>query len=256
MEAYSGFAQVYDTFMDNIPYDKWSQYLVELLKENGVEEGLVVDLGCGTGTITRYLEKAGYDMIGIDNSEEMLGIAREKSPNSILYLLQDMRSFELYGTVKAAVSICDSINYIMSEEELLQVFELVNNYLDPGGIFIFDINTEYKYHAILADNTIAENREDKSFIWDNYYYEDEMVNEYDLTIYVKNEKEDNSYIRYDETHYQRAYTLDTIQYLLKKAGMEYIAAYDAFSKEEPNPESERIYIIAKETRQEKKMYIE
>lgn len=256
MEAYSGFAQVYDTFMDNIPYEEWSRYLVALLKENGVEEGLVVDLGCGTGIITRYLEKAGYDMIGIDNSQEMLSIAREKSPNSILYLLQDMRNFELYGTVKAAISICDSINYIMSEEELLQVFELVNNYLDPGGIFIFDINTEYKYQAILADNTIAENREDKSFIWDNYYYEDEMVNEYDLTIYVKNEKEDNLYIRYDETHYQKAYTLDTIQSLLKRAGMEYITAYHAFSKEKPNKESERIYIIAKETRQEKKMYIE
>lgn len=256
MEAYSGFAQVYDTFMDNIPYEEWSRYLVALLKENGVEEGLVVDLGCGTGIITRYLEKAGYDMIGIDNSQEMLSIAREKSPNSILYLLQDMRNFELYGTVKAAISICDSINYIMSEEELLQVFELVNNYLDPGGIFIFDINTEYKYQAILADNTIAENREDKSFIWDNYYYKDEMVNEYDLTIYVKNEKKDNLYIRYDETHYQKAYTLDTIQSLLKRAGMEYITAYHAFSKEKPNKESERIYIIAKETRQEKKMYIE
>lgn len=260
MESYTGFAQVYDTFMDNIPYDAWSNYLIELLKEYGVKEGLVADLGCGTGNITKELAKQGYDMIGIDNSQEMLSIAMEKGKEeqkgSILYLLQDMRDFELYGTVAAVVSICDSMNYITSEEDLSTVFRLVNNYLDPGGVFIFDMNTEYKYKHILADNTIAENREDCSFIWDNYYYEDERINEYELTIYVREDEGDNRFRRFDETHYQMAYSLDTVIRLLTEAGLEYVIAYDAFTHNAPKSTSERIYIVAREGRQANKMYLE
>lgn len=268
MEAYTGFAQVYDTFMDNIPYDQWSKYLIKLLNKYQVNDGLVLDLGCGTGNITEQLALQGYDMIGIDNSEEMLSIAMEKrmdyeekqnesdKRSSILYLLQDMREFELYGTVGAVVSICDSMNYIMSEEELLEVFHLVNNYLDPKGLFIFDMNTEYKYRTILANNTIAENREDSSFIWDNYYYEDEMVNEYDLTIYVRDDEDDTIFRRYDETHYQKAYTLETVKRLLDEAGMEFVDAFDAFTDHEPTKTSERMYIVAREKRQAEKLYIE
>lgn len=132
MDAYTSFAAVYDTFMDNIPYEEWKSYLEELLKEYGVQDGLVLDLGCGTGTMTELLAADGYDMIGVDNSEEMLEIAREKqikSGHEILYLLQDMREFELYGTVGAVFSICDSLNYITEPEELKQVFRWVNNYL-------------------------------------------------------------------------------------------------------------------------------
>ena len=171
MDAYTSFAAVYDTFMDNIPYEEWKAYLEELLTEYHVQDGLVLDLGCGTGTMTELLAADGYDMIGVDNSEEMLEIARDKqiqSGHGILYLLQDMREFELYGTVRAVFSICDSLNYITDPQELKQVFRLVNNYLDPGGIFIFDFNTEYKYREVLGDQTIAESREECSFIWDNY----------------------------------------------------------------------------------------
>ena len=146
MQAYTGFAAVYDTFMDNIPYEEWCEYLTGLLKEQGVTEGVLLDLGCGTGSLTELLADAGYDMIGVDNSEEMLELALEKKEQSgkdILYLCQDMREFELYGTVAAVVSICDCMNYILEPEDLTEVFRLVNNYLDPGGVFIFDMNTEY-----------------------------------------------------------------------------------------------------------------
>lgn len=248
MEAYTNLAAVYDTFMDNIPYEEWGDYLKELLKKNQVEEGLVLDLGCGTGTMTEILAEAGYDMIGVDNSEDMLEIAmekKEKSGHDILYLLQDMREFELYGTVKAVVSICDSVNYITEEEELLEVFRLVNNYLDPKGIFIFDFNTEYKYREILGDSTIAENREECSFIWENYYYEEERINEYELSLFIREEDSD-LYRKYEETHFQKAYDLPVIQRLIEESGLEYIAAYDAFSHNAPTEESERIYIIARE----------
>lgn len=254
MDAYTSFAQVYDEFMDNIPYDKWVKYLKGLLHEYGTDSGIILDMGCGTGSVTRRLADSGYDMIGIDNSQEMLSIAMEKDAGSnILYLLQDMREFELYGTVHAVVSICDSMNYITSEDELLEVFKLVNNYLDKNGLFIFDMNTVYKYSTILADNTIAENRDKESFIWENYYYEDEMINEYDLTIFIGND-DNNLYRKYTETHFQKAYTLDTVKKLLKEAGMEFVTAYDAFTHDEVKPDSERMYIIAREGYQSNKTY--
>jgi SAM-dependent methyltransferase len=246
METYSDFAQVYDMYMDNVPYEEWAEYIVSLLEEYGIKDGLILDLGCGTGSLTELLANRGYDMIGIDNSEEMLNVALEKrveSGNDILYLNQDMREFELYGTVRAVVSICDSINYIIDEEELLGVFKLVNNYLDKGGYFIFDLNTVYKYKEI-GDSVIAENRPEGSFIWENTFYEDEHINEYDLTLYIKDES--GKYDRFTERHLQRAYTLEEITRLIEKSGLELVASYDAFTRELINEESERIYIIARE----------
>ena len=155
-----------------------------------------------------------------------------------------MREFELYGTMRAAVSICDSMNYILEEDDLLRVFSLVNNYLDPGGIFIFDLNTVYKYQEILGEQTIAEDREECSFIWDNFYDEEEMINEYDLTVFVQ--EEGDLFRRYCETHYQRAYSLETVRALIEKAGMEVLAIYDAFTYNKPKPDSERVYFVARE----------
>lgn len=261
MDAYTGFAEVYDMFMDNIPYEEWCRYLTGLLQEYGVRDGLVLDLGCGTGTLTRLLAAQGYDMIGIDISGEMLEIAMEKNTGSekeqgfgeetesakqpeILYLQQDMRDFELYGTVRAIVSICDSMNYIMEYEELVQVLRLANNYLDPGGVFIFDLNTQYKYRELLGEQTIAENREEGSFIWDNYYDEEEQVNEYDLTLFIK--EENGLFRKYEETHYQRAYGLEEVIRAVGEAGMELLAVYDAFTKNAPANDSERVYFVVRE----------
>lgn len=247
-DAYRSFAQVYDMFMNNVPYEEWSDYLESLLKEYGVNDGLVLELGCGTGSVTELLAKKGYDMIGIDNSMDMLEIAMEKkmeSGHDILYLLQDMREFELYGTVAAIVSICDSMNYITEDEDLLEVFRLVNNYLDPGGVFIFDLNTIYKYREIMGERTIAENREEGCFIWDNFYDEEEQINEYNLALFIP-EGDDGLYRKYEEIHYQRGYELERVKELLEEAGLAFVAAYDAFTKEPVKADSERIYVIAKE----------
>ena len=289
MEAYTSFAYVYDTFMDNVPYGEWARHIREKLCEHGVTDGIVLDLGCGTGTMTERLARYGYDMIGVDNSEEMLELAMEKKTESgydILYLLQDMRGFELYGTVRAVVSVCDSVNYITEPDELEEVFRLVNNYLDPKGIFLFDFNTVHKYRDVIGDSTIAEDRGVCSFIWDNRYYEKEQINEYDLTLFIAEDFNpmENAYVsertadsedallseegagdledtmfseeeggengslyrRYTETHYQRGYTLAEIQELLERAGLVFIEAYDADTKENPNDMSERICVIARE----------
>ncbi|NLJ89390.1 MAG: class I SAM-dependent methyltransferase [Clostridiales bacterium] len=263
MEAYTGFAQVYDTFMDNVPYDEWVEYLHGLLAEHGVNDGLILELGCGTGNVTRRLRDLGYDMIGLDSSAEMLELAREKEvfendtlKSPILYINQDMREFELYGTVGAVVSICDSMNYITKREDLLETFKLVNNYLDPEGVFIFDLNTHYKYKNILSNNVFAEDREDCSFIWTNYYDKDEKINEYDISLFVRIDNEEEIFERFREVHYQKAYEIEEIIDLIEEAGMDFVAVYDAFTHNPPTDTSERVYFVAREKYQPGKSYID
>lgn len=245
MNPYTNFAQVYDSFMDNVSYDKWCAYIIDLLKQYNIEDGLMLDLGCGTGTLTRLLSLQGFDMIGIDNAVDMLEIARSKEgADNILYLLQDMRSFELYGTVRSVISICDSINYITNPEELVRVFKMVNNYLDPKGIFIFDFNTMHYYQEELGECTIAEDRDTMSFIWDNYYDIDSRMNEYSLSIFIQ--EEHDLYHKFTEEHYQRAYTLSEIQSCLQHAGLQYLTSYAACTTHPPDASTNRIYVIAQE----------
>ncbi len=276
MEAYTDFASVYDTFMDETPYEEWAEYLHQLIKEYGIskpvrnkkatlnpeklnqdvklaedvldsEKNLVLDLGCGTGTLTELMYQKGYDMLGVDFSQEMLNIAmdkKEKSGSDILYLCQDMRELDLYSTVGTVISACDSVNYLLEDEEVIETFRLINNYLYPGGLFIFDFNTVYKYEQVIGDTTIAENREECSFIWDNFYHDEEHINEYDLTIFIKEENE--LFRKFAETHYQRGYTLEEMKGFIKKAGLKFVKAIDADTHKVPTKESERIYIIALE----------
>ncbi len=247
MEAYTDFAGFYDIFMDETPYTQWARTIQGILDQYRIGKELVLDLGCGTGTLTELLAAAGYDMIGIDCSQEMLNRAiekRDRSGHDILYLCQDMREFELYGTVKAVVSTCDSVNYLLEPSELETVFRLVNNYLDPGGIFFFDFNTDYKYREVIGDAVIAENRERCSFIWENYFYEAECVNEYEVTVFA--EEEDGRYRKFTETHYQKGYTLEEIVRLLAAAGMIFLTAVDADTNGPVTDTSERIFVTAME----------
>ena len=187
----------------------------------------------------------------------MLNIAcdkRAQSGQDILYLRQDMRSFELYGTVRAVVSVCDSLNYLLEEEELAACFRLVSNYLDPKGIFFFDFNTRYKYETVIGDSVIAENREDCSFIWENYFDPEGGINEYDLTVFVKNRERSERglelFSRFQEVHFQRGYTLEEIKSLLGRAGLSFVRAYDADTLGEVTAQSERIYCVAQEKMKE------
>lgn len=272
MEAYTDFAYVYDTFMDETPYEKWRDFIVGTIEKYGIskpvegklpikekeaavqnslkeEQNLILDLGCGTGTLTEMLADAGYDMIGVDNSPDMLELAMEKRDSrghETLYLLQDMRKLELYGTVGTVISVCDSLNYILQEEELLQVFKRVENYLFPGGLFLFDFNTVYKYAEVMGDMTIAENRETCSFIWENSYYPEEEVNEYEVTVFVQEGGASSKcYRKFSETHYQRGYTEEQVRRLLEAAGMKIEFVLDADTLAETTDKSERIYMAAR-----------
>ncbi len=261
MEAYTDFASVYDIFMDDVPYGEWADFLAELIGKYGVskplvqgsregildsERNLVLDLGCGTGTLTELLYRKGYDMIGVDLSQEMLNVAlakQDQEESKILYLCQDMRELDLYSTVGTVISVCDSINYLLEDEEVLHTFSLINNYLYPGGILIFDFNTVYKYEQVIGDATIAENREESSFIWENFYHEQQHINEYDLTVFAK---EGELFRRFTETHFQRGYTLEEMTGFVEKAGMRVELVLDADTHRQPTKCSERIYVVAKE----------
>lgn len=282
MEAYTDFAAVYDIFMDETPYEQWADFLAGLIEQYGVskpskrtanmqkkvkgqeergekfqeteierlesERDLVLDLGCGTGTLTELLAGKGYDMIGVDLSQEMLNIAlekKEKSGSGVLYLCQDMQKLDLYSTVGTVVSVCDSVNYLLEDEEIVTAFSLVNNYLYPGGVFIFDFNTVYKYEQVIGDATIVENREACSFIWENYYHPEQHINEYDLTIFTKTGTED-LYRRFTETHFQRGYTPEEMIRFVEQAGMKVELLLDADTHKAPSKVSERIYVIARE----------
>ena len=148
--------------------------------------------------------------------------------------------------MRAVVCFCDSLNYLLEEEELAQCFRLVNNYLDPGGLFIFDFNTVYKYETVIGDATIAENRDNCSFIWENFYDSEDQINEYDLTIFVEEDQKEGLYRRFTETHYQRGYRLDQIRRLLEESGLVFVEALDADTMQEVTEKSERVFCIASE----------
>ena len=245
MEAYTGFAYVYDEYMDNIPYEEWGEYMMTLLKENGVSDGMsVLELGCGTGTVTRMLSKSGYDCVGLDMSEDMLSIASDKTFEEdlhIIYTCQDMRDFEVPYSMDAMISIGDSMNYITCVDDLENVFSCVRENLKENGVFIFDLKTIHFFRDILADNTYAQNRDDSAFIWDNYYDEEERNNEYELAVFVKNE--DGTFDRFEEQHYQHGFTIEEVTGAARKAGLNVKSIYNAFTKDAPVDSSERLYFI-------------
>ena len=267
---YNTFAYVYDEFMENVPYEDWAFMLRDILRDHNIDDGLLLDLGCGTGTLTRLMAEHGYDMTGVDISADMLTVAREyesaedeypedaglpedpealeygDSPvGKILYLCQDMREFELYGTVRAVYSLCDCLNYITEYDDLVKVFKLVNNYLDPGGIFIFDLNTIYKFKEQLGDKTFAENGEDASFIWENHYDDSTHINEYDLTLFL--EDVDGKYLKETELHRQKGYTVDEIKKALEEAGLIFESVCDEETLNGVTQTTQRILVVARES---------
>ena len=243
MESYTSFAMVYDEFMDQTPYDAWHQNILDIFKKYDVpSQGKILELGCGTGKMTRRLASSGYDITAVDNSLEMLEIAGSSDKDGILYILQDMADLELPRKVDAAVSVCDCMNYLLEEEELFSAFQKVKKYLNPHGIFMFVMNSKYKYEHLLAQNTFAEDREDASFIWDNFYDEKQRINEYQLSLFIRNQE--GTYNKYEEVHLQKAYEQEEVRELLKRAGFTEIDILDAETMRKPDEKTERLYYIA------------
>ena len=247
MEEYGKFAELYDGFMEEIPYEDWCAALEKQLAGFGICDGLVLELGCGTGNVCEILARDGYDMTGIDVSLDMLGVAEEKRMESglpILYLCQDMREFELYGTMRAVIAVCDTMNYLTERSDFVRTLALVNNYLDPGGVFIFDLKTPYFYRDVLGTRTMGAAEEDAAYIWENSFDEASGINEYRMTFFEK--QENGSYERFEETHVQRAWTQGEILEMTQAAGMTLVGFLKAYTEEAPDGTCERIQVILRE----------
>lgn len=242
MEAYTIFSEVYDKLMNDVPYEKWSENIENIWSKCGIAPSIVLDLCCGSGTMTELLSKKGYDMIGIDLSVDMLMKAREKLPKTLL-LNQDMTKFELHGLVDSIVCLCDSMNYLTKETDILKTLKCCNKYLVDNGILIFDMNTKYKFQTQLGDNIFAENFENFSYIWENYFDKEENIHEYQTTFFIKNE--DDTYEKFEETHYERFYDIKTMEALIKKSGLKLEAIFDENIYNKPNDFSERLYFICR-----------
>ena len=247
-EGYDAIARVYDRLNAEIDYEAWADFFEKCFDEQLQKRPeLVLDLACGTGRMTRTLACRGYDMIGVDGSAAMLTEAYSKGGEGILYLLQDMRSFELYGTVGAVVCCLDSINYLLDERDVEKVFSLVHNYLDPDGLFIFDVNTPYKFKHIYGNEAyILEGEDEYGDIycgWQNCYDEESGICDFYLSLFEENE--DGTYTRSDEHQRERCYGYDTLCRLLGDCGFEIIGRYSDFELSEADESAERWYIVAK-----------
>jgi SAM-dependent methyltransferase len=243
---YTRFADIYDRLTLDIPYSEWADYLQSAFLKFGLKPGLVLELGCGTGNMTIELAKRGYEMIALDVSEEMLAKAYNKAVENgldILFINQDMREFELYGTVDAVICLLDSINYILSLSDLCKVFNLVYNYLNPGGLFIFDLNTPYKHEHVLGQKVFYEIGEDIVWLWKNNYDSKEKCSTFDMTFFVKNK--DGLYERFDEIHKERAFSREEILACLKRSGLKFVGDYGELSFNNPKENQERIFYIAR-----------
>ena len=245
---YDLLAPFYDKINADIDYTAWADFIESAVERYGEREPeLWLDLGCGTGRMTLELASRGRDMTGVDYSPEMLNIAREAAEEegiiNILWLCQDIREFELYGTVDVCISCLDTINHLTSTKDLDKCLNLVHNYLAPGGLFIFDINGKYKFESIYADNSYVMEEDGATCIWQNYY--NEKTQKCNFYISLFEEREDGLYERYDEEQTERMYTLRSMRKHLESASFEFVGAFSDYSFTAADDSDERIYIVAK-----------
>ncbi len=245
-KQYSSLAYYYDQLNSHVDYESWANFIEDIFKDNNIEKGsLVLDLACGTGNVTIPLSKRGYDMIGIDVSAEMLECGRQKDFDSkVLWLCQDMRNFELYGTVAGVICCLDSINYLTTKYALSRCFYLVHNYLDPDGTFIFDVNSPYKFKNIYAENHYIIEAEDVYCGWKNHFDGVSGLCDFELSIFVPQGKQ-NGYYRYDEIQRERCWKEKEILFLLKKNGFEVQAVYGGLERQMPVDKTERLFFVCK-----------
>lgn len=239
--SYDLFAEYYDELMCEVDYPARARYIDGIIRQYKPDANLLVDLACGTGSMTVQFADLGYDVIGVDLSENMLSKAREKSDGSILYLCQSMQELDMYGTIDAFVCTLDSLNHIEDREELILALSRVSLFLEPDGVFVFDMNTPYKHEKILADNAFVYETEDVYCVWQNEYCGDGRV---DIALDFFEQQPDGSYLRDSEDFSEVAYSYEETERMLREAGLRILAAYDDMTLEPPRADSQRIVFAA------------
>ncbi len=243
--SYDNFSRYYDLLTDNVEYEKRADYFCRLLSMCGIKDGILLDLACGTGSISVAMAKRGFDVIGVDSSIGMLNAARQKafeSGQQILLLNQSMDDIDLYGTVDCAVCVLDSINHLDNADSVRRTFEKVSLFMNQGGAFAFDVNTLYKHKHILADNTFVYDLDELYCVWQNSFNESDFSVDIALDFF---EEDDGAYYRSGECFTEQAYELSDIRNWLEEAGFEVICIFDDMTENDAHPETERAVFLAK-----------
>lgn len=248
--SYRYLASHYDILSSDTDYERWSDFIEGIFAKNEIAKGsIILDAGCGTGSMTLCLAKKGYDMIGVDISFEMLSLARKKAEEqgvSPLFLCQDMSDIELYGTVKGAVSCLDSVNYLTDISKLDRFFAMMQRYIEFGGVLIFDVNTKAKFEQVYADNAYILEEDGVLCAWQNHYSKSSRLCSFYLSIFE--EEADGRYTRYDEIQKERYFPTSTISRLLQKNGFEILHVVSDFDMTPASEKDMRHYYICKKAK--------
>lgn len=242
--SYSNFASVYDELTQNVDYKKRAEYIASILADFDIKDGLLLDLACGTGSLSVEFSKMGFEVIGTDASPDMLMEAREKAMEegeNILFLCQKMQETDLYGTVRAIVCSLDSINHLSNADEMRKTFQVLKNFIDDGGIMIFDVNTIYKHQEILGNNTFIYDEKNVYCVWQNSLYPDGVTVGINLDFFVKNE--DGSYDRFTENFKEIAFSDEEITDAVENSGFKVVKRYREFSCGQPKEDTQRAYYV-------------
>ena len=246
MNQYRDFAFVYDKLMDDVDYEGWINYIEQIIKNENAQVKNILELACGTGNITIPLAKKNYDIAGIDISDEMLNVARSKGEEQgidLVLLEQDISELDFDVTnLDCVLCACDGFNYITYDEDLMNVFSKTHELLKEEGIFIFDISSFYKLSTVLGDNMYGENREDISYMWQNYFDDEQNLVEMELTFFVADEN--GKYDKHEERHLQRAYTEEILD-MLEEVGFTDVKVYGDFTFEQPEEDCERVFFVCR-----------
>ena len=240
--SYGVFSEFYDALTANVSYDTVSQVLSSLLTRYGKSRGLLLDLACGTGSVSVRLAKKGYEVIGVDLSPEMLSEAQNKAYSAgqnILFLCQDMTALDLYGTVDAAVCTLDGLCHLPNEESVFAALQKVSLFMNPGGVFLFDVNSVYKHRAVLGNNTFVYDTDDVYCVWQNTLLSDGVTVQMDLDFFEP-VSDAGDYVRQSERFTERAYPRATLEAMLKKAGFTVLDVFDGYSEKPAHDTSERL----------------
>lgn len=247
MASYGDFAYYYDSLTENVDYEKRCEYIRGLLAENGVGEGILLDLACGTGTLSLMLSAMGYDVIGVDASEDMLSVAQEKKMETgedVIFLCQRMEELDLFGTINACVSTLDSINHVTDEKAVKEIFRRVSLFMEDKGLFIFDVNTPYKHREVLGDNTFVYDTDEVYCVWQNST-DDNLLTRVSLDIFEKDEDDEETYYRYSEEFSERGYDLEDIKCWLEINKFEVIGIYEEMTKQPVKADTQRAVFVAR-----------
>ncbi len=246
MAGYGDFAYYYDLLTENVDYESRCNYIHSLLAENGIGKGILLDLACGTGTVSLLMSEKGYDVIGVDASEDMLSQAQEKkmeTESDVIFLCQKMEELDLFGTINGAVCTLDSINHVTDADTVREIFRRVSLFMEDKGIFIFDVNTPYKHREILGNNTFVYDMDDVYCVWQNST-DESLLTTINLDIFEKDE-EDDVYYKYTEQFFEKGYELSDIEKWVTEYKFEVIGIYEEMTKNSVSADTQRAVFVLK-----------